>query len=70
MINEGIDGTCLKDLEKNDLHRLGITQFKDKRDIFNAIQEFINKDAKINDNNNDEHIAPANEGGHTNYINR
>ena len=40
---EGIDGLCLKNLDKTDLHRLGITQFKDKCDVYRSIQQLINK---------------------------
>merc|ERR1712192_111632 len=40
---EGIDGLCLKSLDKTDLHRLGITQFKDKCDVYRSIQQLINK---------------------------
>ena len=33
--NGQFNGSCLCDVEKNDLHRFGITAFKDKKDIFN-----------------------------------
>ena len=42
MNNERFDGTCLDELEIDDLHRLGITGFKDKKEIFNAIQQLRN----------------------------
>lgn len=38
LMREEIDGSCLKDMDKNDLHRLGITAFKDKRDVFEELQ--------------------------------
>ena len=44
MKNEQFNGSYLEDVEKNDLHRLGITGFKDKKDIFNCLQELINND--------------------------
>eukprot|EP01083_Nonionella_stella_P004454 12890_1 len=43
LVKEEIDGSCLKDLEKNDLHRFGITKFKDKRDIHQSIQELVSE---------------------------
>jgi len=43
---EGIDGTCLGELDKHDLHRMGITRFKDKRDVFKALQQLINAEKK------------------------
>merc|ERR1712228_789194 len=43
MKKEGIDGNCLDELEKSDLYRLGITLFKDKRDIFKKIKELVHK---------------------------
>ena len=39
--SEGINGECLKDLDKNDLHRLGIGQFKDKNAVLKAIKELV-----------------------------
>ena len=39
MTTEGIDGSSLKDLDINDLHRLGISGFKDKKYIFKKIQQ-------------------------------
>merc|ERR1712232_139488 len=30
---ENVDGACLSSLDKGDLHRLGITDFKDKKDL-------------------------------------
>eukprot|EP01084_Bolivina_argentea_P051050 93906_1 len=41
MVKENIDGDCLNDLDKTDLHRLGITDYKDKRDIYQSIQQLI-----------------------------
>merc|ERR1719411_1691783 len=41
MEKEGIDGNCLDELEKEDLYRLGITKFKDKRDVLKKIKEFV-----------------------------
>lgn len=41
MQKEGIDGDCLHDLCKDDLYRLGIVQFKDKRDIMQSIRQFV-----------------------------
>ena len=47
---ELIDGQCLYEFEKNDLHRLGIVGFKDKNDIFAAIQRLIaNGKSKIDE---------------------
>eukprot|EP01084_Bolivina_argentea_P051049 93904_1 len=50
MAKENIDGHCLDDLDKTDLHRLGITDFKDKRDIYQSIQQLI----KGNHNKNEQ----------------
>ena len=41
MINEEIDGSCLKFLEINDIHRLGVIGFKDKKEIFQHLQQLI-----------------------------
>ena len=41
MINEEIDGSCLSILQVNDLHRLGIINFKDKKQIYQSIQELV-----------------------------
>ena len=41
LINEQIDGSCLSMLEVNDLHRLGITNFKDKKQVYQSIQQLI-----------------------------
>eukprot|EP01084_Bolivina_argentea_P036325 67220_1 len=54
MTNEYIDGQCLHDLNKNDLHRFGITHFKDKCDILTAIHELIR-------NNKSKQFAEKNE---------
>ncbi len=47
-MNERITGECIGDLDKNDLHRLGITCFKDKFCVFNAIQKLVKN--KYNEN--------------------
>ena len=39
---EGINSQFLADLERNDLHRIGIIQFKDKKTVYNDIQELVN----------------------------
>ena len=36
------DGTCLKDLEKNDLIQFGISDFKHRTIIYNAIKSVVN----------------------------
>merc|ERR1712204_105895 len=41
MEKEGIDGTCLNELDKDDLYRLGITKFKDKIDVMKKIKMFV-----------------------------
>eukprot|EP01084_Bolivina_argentea_P095839 172298_1 len=41
MENEEIDGECLNSLDKHDLCRLGISKFKDRRDIMVSINELI-----------------------------
>eukprot|EP01084_Bolivina_argentea_P152227 265586_1 len=41
MASENIDGICLPNVDKNDLRRFGITNFKDNCDIYNSIQELI-----------------------------
>ena len=50
MTAEQFDGSCLDDIEKNDLHRLGITGFKDKKDIFDRIQGLISMNNKTTPN--------------------
>jgi len=35
---ENIDGACLRSLDKGDLHRLGVTDFKDKAELLAHIQ--------------------------------
>eukprot|EP01084_Bolivina_argentea_P261448 441815_1 len=42
MTNECIDGTCLADLTRDELKGLGITHFKDRVIIFDAIQQLVN----------------------------
>jgi len=46
MLAEGIDGHCMSDLERSDLHRLGVTQFKDKKDIYHSIQQLTKSKEK------------------------
>eukprot|EP01083_Nonionella_stella_P051619 137057_1 len=38
---ENIDGQCLESLDKGDLHRLGVTDFKDKKDLLQRIKELV-----------------------------
>merc|ERR1712130_222740 len=38
---ENVDGACLSSLDKGDLHRLGITDFKDKKDLMLRIKELV-----------------------------
>ena len=38
---ENIDGQCLESLDKGDLHRLGVTDFKDKKDLLQKIKELV-----------------------------
>merc|ERR1712154_545356 len=38
---ENIDGQCLESLDKGDLHRLGVTDFKHKKDLLNKIKELV-----------------------------
>ena len=45
MTKEGIDGSCLQYLDKNDLHRLGITKFKDKLIVLKAIKQLLTKES-------------------------
>eukprot|EP01084_Bolivina_argentea_P230247 388411_1 len=49
MMNECIDGECLKDLDKKELFHLGIHLFKDRRDIYNSIHELIKNDNGYNE---------------------
>ena len=35
---ENIDGTCLRSLDKGDVHRLGVTDFKDKTELLAHIE--------------------------------
>ena len=51
---EEVDGSCLNDLDVNDLHRLGVTGFKDKKYIFKAIQKLIHDDNKNSGNTIDD----------------
>mmetsp|Transcript_15190 Transcript_15190/g.23836 ORF Transcript_15190/g.23836 Transcript_15190/m.23836 type:complete len:555 (+) Transcript_15190:211-1875(+) len=41
IIAENIDGQCLESLDKGDLHRLGVTDFKDKKDLLQRIKELV-----------------------------
>merc|ERR1712228_88054 len=41
LMNEGVDGECLHNLDKDDLHRFGIVAFKDKQNILNAIKSLV-----------------------------
>ena len=58
MHEEIIDGACLRDLDKSDLHRLGIKDFKDKRDIYSAIQRLFVKQIAYQqqEGQNDTHL--------------
>merc|ERR1712048_1553405 len=47
MQKEGIDEDCLPDLCKDDLYRLGVVQFKDKRDIMKSIRQFVKSKNKM-----------------------
>ena len=38
---ENIDGQCLEHLDKGDLHRLGVTDFKDKVDLLQKIKHLV-----------------------------
>eukprot|EP00486_Rosalina_sp_Unknown_P014547 CAMPEP_0201579752 /NCGR_PEP_ID=MMETSP0190_2-20130828/27546_1 /ASSEMBLY_ACC=CAM_ASM_000263 /TAXON_ID=37353 /ORGANISM="Rosalina sp." /LENGTH=411 /DNA_ID=CAMNT_0048014641 /DNA_START=1138 /DNA_END=2374 /DNA_ORIENTATION=- len=38
---ENIDGQCLESLDKGDLHRLGVTDFKDKKDLLQRIKDLV-----------------------------
>ena len=38
---ESLDGSCLKELDKNDLHRFGVENFKHKSAILRHIQQLI-----------------------------
>eukprot|EP01084_Bolivina_argentea_P154094 268648_1 len=58
---ECIDGTCLNEMDANDLHRLGITQFKDKKVLMKYIEKLIRQNVENNMNDNDE-------GAPTGYI--
>ena len=60
---EEIDGTCLEDMDANDLHRLGITQFKDKKTLIRYIQNLMSQqEQNMNDQSNDDY--PQQEGAH------
>ena len=39
MVSDGVDGQCLASMDKNDLKGLGVTSFKDRRDILSAMQK-------------------------------
>jgi len=38
LAKENIDGKCLQQLDKGDLHRFGVTDFKDKTDLLHHVQ--------------------------------
>eukprot|EP01084_Bolivina_argentea_P059400 108479_1 len=40
-IEEGVDGSCLKQLSKEDLYAFGITNYKDKLAIYNSIKKLF-----------------------------
>ena len=42
---ENVDGTCLSSLDKGDLHRLGVTDFKDKKDLLLRIKELVQQES-------------------------
>ena len=39
MKEQQIDGSCLMDFNENDLHRLGVVAFKDKKDLLKHIKK-------------------------------
>ena len=43
MKKEGVDGSRLKDIKQDDLYRFGIQSIHDKNDIFQAIQNLIQR---------------------------
>ena len=40
-LNEKIDGSCLSIFQVNDLHQFGIINFKDKKQIYQSVQELV-----------------------------
>eukprot|EP01083_Nonionella_stella_P117735 351171_1 len=54
--NEAVDGSCLYGLDKNDLHRLGITHFKHKLDIMKQIKHLIQSNQDSHTEGNTETI--------------
>ena len=52
LMNEEVDGSCLKDINRNDLCRFGIKLFKDNNDIWNKMQRLIMVD-KMKDRSRD-----------------
>eukprot|EP01084_Bolivina_argentea_P251370 421583_1 len=55
--DEGITGADIGDLDKNDLHRIGITNFGDKKALLKYIQHLIVQNSQNNEN--DEGIGTA-----------
>ena len=49
--SENIDGSCLKNINRNDLHRFGINLYKDNTEIFQAIQTLVNITCKAKQDN-------------------
>ena len=60
LVKEEIDGSCLSDMDKNDLHRLGINVFKDKRDLIDKLQKLTKTatNLALNDIHNEGKITP------------
>eukprot|EP01083_Nonionella_stella_P286094 973714_1 len=52
---ENIDGTCLEEMDANDLHRLGVTQFKHKKALMKHIKNLTAQ-------NNENGFQAENEG--------
>jgi len=46
LLHEGVDGECLHNLDKDDLHRFGIVHFKDKQNILNKIKDLVRNKSK------------------------
>ena len=53
---QSVDGSCSNNLDKNDLHRFGITDFKSKTSILKHIKKLTTQQIlnNINDNNGDQ----------------
>eukprot|EP01083_Nonionella_stella_P118356 353303_1 len=56
---EGIDGQCLLNIDKNDLHRFGITHFQHKHEIHKHIQELIENHNITHANGNGKRSKPC-----------